>query len=610
PVDYESLAALGAIMGSGGMVVMDQDNCMVDVARYFIEFTYSESCGKCTPCREGLAQMLELLNRITRGSGEQKDINTLERLAYVIKDSSLCGLGQTSSNPVLTTLKHFRNEYEEHINDKRCDAGVCENLFLAPCENSCPMHMNIPGYLQLLKEGKLEDAFELTLRDNPLPGTVGRICYFHCKMQCRREMVDEPVSQGEIHRYLADTMYKMGKEKAIYKRLVNEKLKSTGKKIAIVGAGPSGLAAAFYLVRLGHAVTVYDKNEKAGGILRYGIPEYRLPKDVLDKELSVFKMLGVRFVFKTEIGKDIKFEKLMKENDIVFTAIGAQKDTSLGIPGENLGGVFPGYEFLEDFAKGHIKKVGKKAVIIGAGNVAIDAARTLLRLGSDVTIVYRRDRDEMPANEHEILDAEAEKIKFRFMCAPEKLVGDSKGCVAGLEVKKMKFEGFDKAGRKKPVASDETETIPCDMVILAIGEKVDFKYADKLGVAVQKNGSIKVNPHTFKTTNDKIYAGGDAVTGPATVSEAMGIAIRAAETMDFELMKEHRFKKMFRQFDYKDEVPAKPEGGRQSKVKTLAAKERVRNFQEVMKGYTGEQAMREAVRCLRCDVKECVGAKK
>jgi NADH-quinone oxidoreductase subunit F len=206
------------------MVVMDQDNCMVDVARYFVEVTYAESCGKCTPCREGLAQALAILNKITRGDATMLDLDTLERLAYVIRDSALCGLGQTSSNPVLSTLRYFRDEYEKHIIQKRCKAGVCESLFMALCENSCPMHMNIPGYLQLLKEGRIEEAFELTLRDNPLPGTVGRICYFHCQMRCRRDMVDDPVSQGDIHRYLADTMYKMGKEREIYQRLIKEKL--------------------------------------------------------------------------------------------------------------------------------------------------------------------------------------------------------------------------------------------------------------------------------------------------------------------------------------------------------------------------------------------------
>ncbi len=240
PVDYESLNSIGAIMGSGGMVVMDQDNCMVDVARYFLEFNSGgESCGKCTPCREGgLAQALAILTRITAGHGAEADLAMLELLGVVIKDSSLCALGQTAPNPIMTTLKYFRHEYEEHIREKRCHAGTCESLFMALCENSCPLHMNIPGYIELIKEGRWEDAFELTLRDNPLPGTLGRICHFHCQMRCRREMLDQPVSQGEIHRYLADTIYQLGKEGEIYRNLAKEKLPSTRKRIAIIGAGP------------------------------------------------------------------------------------------------------------------------------------------------------------------------------------------------------------------------------------------------------------------------------------------------------------------------------------------------------------------------------------
>ncbi len=229
PVDYESLAELGAIMGSGGMVVMDQDNCMVDVARYFLEFNSGESCGKCTPCREGLAQALAILKRITQGKGTYTDLTLLELLGRNINDTAICGLGQTAPNPILTTMRYFRQEYEEHIVEKRCHAGVCEKLYMALCENSCPMHMNIPGYIELIKEDRIEDAFELTLRDNPLPGTIGRICHFHCQMRCRREQLDEPVSQGEIHRYLADTMYKLGKENEIYDKLIREKLPKTAK---------------------------------------------------------------------------------------------------------------------------------------------------------------------------------------------------------------------------------------------------------------------------------------------------------------------------------------------------------------------------------------------
>ena len=603
PVDYESLTKLGTIMGSGGMVVMDQDNCMVDVARYFVEVTSAESCGRCTPCREGLAQALDILNKITRGNATMADLDTLERLAYVIRDSSLCGLGQTSANPVLTTLKYFREEYEKHIEQSRCKAGVCESLFMALCENSCPLHMNIPGYLQLLKEGKIEEAFELTLRDNPLPGTVGRICYFHCQMRCRREMVDDAVSQGEIHRYLADTMYKMGKERDIYQRLIREKLSPTGKKIAIVGAGPAGLTAAFYLVRLGHAVTIYDNHPKAGGILQYGIPAYRLPKEGLNKELELFRKLGVKFVFNTRIGKDIPFKTLQRQHDAIFLAVGAQKDMELEIPGRELEGVVHGYEFLEELAFGKKLRIGKRVVVVGAGNVAIDAARSCLRLGSDVTIVYRRDRDEMPANAHEINDATDENIRFLFMSSPQRILGDTKGKVSGLEIRKMKFDGFDIAGRKKPIETGESAIVQCETVILALGEKVEFSPAKEIGLELRKSGAIKAHQPRYTTNIANVYAGGDAVTGPATVSEAMGIARLAAEAMDFDLMNEKRFYKLFREFTYKDEIPAEPEGSKKVDPKKISVKERISSFQEVLAGYTGEEALAEAARCLRCDVK-------
>jgi NADH-quinone oxidoreductase subunit F len=603
PVDYESLTKLGTIMGSGGMVVMDQDNCMVDVARYFVEVTYAESCGKCVPCREGLAQALALLNKITHGEATMEDLDTLERLAYVIRDAALCGLGQTASNPVLTTLRYFRDEYEKHIVQKRCKAGVCENLFVALCENSCPLHMNIPGYLQLLKEQRIEEAFELTLRDNPLPGTVGRICYFHCMMRCRRDMVDDPVSQGEIHRYLADTMYKMGKEKGIYQQLVREKLSPTGKKVAIVGAGPAGLTAAYYLVRLGHSVTVYDSHPKAGGVLQFGIPAYRLPKDVLNKELELFKKLGVKFAFNTRIGENVSFKGLQKQNDAVFIAVGAQKDVEIDIPGRNLKGVMQGYEFLEEFALGKKIPIGKKVVVVGAGNVAIDAARSCLRLGAEVSIVYRRDRDEMPANEHEIKDAMDESINFMFMSAPHRIISDLKGKVTGLEVRLMKFDGLDNSGRKKPIETNETMIMECNTIILAIGEKVDFEPGKELGLELRKNGAIRANLPHYQTNVAKVWAGGDAITGPATVSEAMGSARTAAEAIDFYLMKERRFHRLFRDFKYRDEVVMEPEIQKRVDPKKLAVKERIASFQEVLAGYSGEQALQEAERCLRCDVK-------
>ncbi len=602
PVDYESLTALGAIMGSGGMVVLDQDNCMVDTARYFVEFTTNESCGKCTPCREGLAQALSILTRFTHGEGDEKDIDKLEALAKVIKDSSLCALGQTSANPVLTTLRYFREDYLKHIKEKRCEAGVCDKLFMALCENSCPLHMNIPGYLQLLKEERLEEAFELTLRDNPLPGSVGRICHFHCQMRCRRETLDESVSQGEIHRYLADTMYKMGKEKYLYEKLKKEKLPKTGKKIAVVGAGPAGLTAAYYLVRLGHEVTVYDSHRKAGGIMRYGIPAYRLPKDVLDKELELFKYLGVKFRFNSFIGKEITLADLNEDYDSILISVGAQKDLELDLPGRELGGVLPGYELLEKFAEGKAKGVGKKVVVLGGGNVAIDVARTCIRLGAEVTVAYRRDREALPANPQEFAGAEEEGVRFVYLAAPKKIVGKG-GRATGVEIEEMTLGDVDASGRRRPVDTGKRRIIPCDTVVVAIGERVDSEFLKVFEVKTNKNGTVKADEITLNTGLPKFFAAGDAVTGPATVAEAMGLAKKAAVAMDFFLTGERRFHRLFVDFVYKNEAPTPVSGAGQNRPRAVPVQDRVSSFVEISGGYTGEQARMEAERCLRCDIR-------
>lgn len=600
-VDYESLAELGAIMGSGGMVVMDQDNCMVDVARYFVSFTAAESCGKCTPCREGLSQMLRILNNISAGKAELKDLDQLERLAWTLKDAALCGLGLTASNPVLTTLQYFREEYEKHIIQKRCEAGVCEDLYEALCENSCPLHMNIPSYLALLGEGRIEEAFESTVRDNPLPGSMGRICHFHCQMRCRREDLDEPVSQGEIHRYLADTMYKMGREQDIWNRLLREKMPKSGKKIAIVGAGPAGLNAAFYLVRLGHSVTVYDAQEKAGGILRYGIPAYRLPKDVLDKELELWNILGVKFQFSKRLGRDIQLDRLRSDNDAVILAIGAQGDRRLGIPGEDLAGVHPGYEWLEKYARGKHGKPGRRVLVIGGGNVAIDAARTLQRLDCEVTVAYRRTRADMPANSHELEGAEEEGIRFEYMLQPEKINGRN-GRVESVEFRVMKAGSMDDSGRPKPVPTERLVSIPCDEVIAAVGEIVDSGPLASQGLPVQKDGRLRPDAITGRL-KENVYAIGDAVTGPATAAEAMGLAKHCARAIDQHLMQRDVFASLFHQFNYVMAVPAEPCGKGQCRSKQVPPGQRQGNFQEINLGYSGDQARQEAARCLRCDVR-------
>ncbi len=610
PIDYEELAKLGAIMGSGGMVVMDEDNCMVDVARYFVGFTAGESCGKCTPCREGLNQMLRILESVTRGEATEEDLEVLAELAETARDASLCGLGQTSANPILSTLKYFRDEYERHIKEKRCEAGVCESLYLTLCENSCPMHMNIPGYLQLLKENRIEEAFELTLRDNPLPGTVGRICHFHCRMRCKREQIDESVSQGEIHRYLADTMYKMGRERAVYAKLIKEKLPETGKKVAVVGAGPAGLAAAFYLARLGHDVTIYDAQAEAGGILRWGIPAYRLPKDVLRKEIAFIRKLGVRFVFNTRVGKDLGWSRLTEMHDAVLVCVGALKDMALGIPGEDLAGVVPGYHLLEAINMGQKPKLGAEVVIVGGGNSAIDVARSALRSGSRVTIVYRRAKTDMPANAEELEGALEEGVDLVCMAQQLEAVAGPEGRVRALKVMKMKAGPVDQSGRPSPVPTGESYEIPCESLVIAVGEKVDSSSLSAADVSLERDGRIAINAFDFRTANPRIFAAGDAVTGPATAAEAMGQAKLAASAMDkfltgtAEAGLGRRFESLFREFDYAMEVPLETSSARMSRAKLVPVEDRRGNFVEISLGYTGEQARVEAERCLRCDVRE------
>ncbi|MDD5252511.1 MAG: FAD-dependent oxidoreductase [Candidatus Omnitrophota bacterium] len=603
PIDYETLASLGAIMGSGGMVVMDDDNCMVDVARYFTEFTTSESCGKCTPCREGLTQSLNILSNIAKGKASEDDLAGLEDLGVVIKDTALCGLGQTSPNPVLTTLKYFKPEYEEHIQEQRCDAGVCSDLFISPCENSCPLHMNIPGFLELFKERKMAEAFDCIIRDNPLPSSSGRICHFHCKMRCRREDIDYPVSQGEIHRYIADQVYKGGKEAKIIERLAKEKLSKTGKKISIIGAGPCGLTAAFYLSRLGHDVSVYEANSEAGGVLRYGIPEYRLPKAVLRKEIAFVQKMGAKIFCNKKIdAKDLN--KKIKESDVVFLATGAYKNMGLGIPGEGIKGVLSGTEFLKEVAVGKEPLIGKKVLVIGAGNVAVDAARTALRFGSEVTIVYRREKADMPANKDEIKGAESEGVKFIFLASPKSILKDSRLLLQGLSAVRMRLGEYDFSGRRKPVATDEVFEIPCDTIILAIGEKVDAEFIKGCGIVINQNGTVKAGRLDLKTNLDKVYAGGDLVMGPATAVEAMSDGKKAARVIDLALSSEDRFSKLSRKFTYKFQVPLEPKVSKKLDAEKLKISKRRNNFKEVSLGLSSKQARAEANRCLRCDVKE------
>jgi NADH-quinone oxidoreductase subunit F len=603
PVDFETLSKLGSIMGSGGMVVMDDDNCMVDVARYFIEFTHSESCGKCVPCRVGLDKALRILNQFTQGKGTEEDLNTLDELGRMIRDTSLCGLGQTAPNPVLTTMRHFRQEFEDHLRAHRCRAGVCQDLALSPCENSCPLHMNIPRFLELYKEGRLDEAFESVILDNPLPASTGRVCQHPCDNRCRRHAMDEAVNMREVHRVIADTILLSDRFGEMADRVAARKMAPTGKRVAVVGGGPTGLTAAFYLALSGHEVTVYESHSEAGGMLRFALPEYRLPKAVLSKEIDLIRHLGVKFIFNTSVGTDITLNDLSIDFDAVFLSIGTWKEAWVYLAGTELKGVMPALLFLEGIAKNGPVPLGQRVAIIGGGNAAIDSARTALRRGATVTVIYRRERKDMPAIQEEVLAAEQEGAHFVFLAAPHRIVGEN-GAVRAVEVVKTRLGEFDSSGRRRPISTEEILSFKCDTVILAVGESVDRDFCKASGLTIHENGTLVFDRYTLETSRDKFYAGGDLISGASNVSNAMGYGKKAARSIDQRLMGETRPEDLLTNFEY-DQTPPEhvSESGRHH-PHPLPAKQRVKDFQEAVLPLTAEEALEEASRCLRCDIRD------
>ncbi len=604
PVDYETLAQLGSIMGSGGIVVMDEDNCMVDVARYFIEFTHSESCGKCVPCRVGLDKSLRLLNHFTRGRAAETDLDRLDEMGRMIRDTSLCGLGQSAPNPLLTTMRHFRHEFEDHIRAHRCRAGVCEELALSPCENSCPLHMNIPRFLQLYREGKLEEAFEAVVLDNPLPASTGRVCQHPCDNRCRRRSLDESVNMREVHRFLADSIYQSDRFDALVHRIAQRRMEPTGRKVAIVGAGPTGLTAAFYLAMLGHDVTVFESNPEPGGMLRYALPEYRLPREVVRREVELIRRMGVNFVCNVAVGTDITLNDLDNQYNAVFLAIGTWKESWVYLPGTELKGVHPALSFLESVSKEDPVRLGPKVVVIGGGNAAIDSARTALRMGSEVTIVYRRERKDMPAIGEEIDAAEHEGAHFRFLATPHRIVGDAEGNVKAIEAVKTKLGEFDSSGRRRPVPTEEIVRIQCDNVILAVGEVVDMDFVRASGLRITERNTLEVDRYSLETSRSKFYAGGDLISGASNVSNAMGFGKKAARNINQRLMGPGRWEQVWPQFEYSNDPPEQVSDSRRHHASELPAHDRAESFVEAMVGLCAEDALEEAGRCLRCDIKD------
>ena len=600
PIDYDSLTALGTIMGSGGLVIMDEDTCMVDLAKFFLEFVKDESCGKCTACRVGTTRMLEILDRITKGEGQEGDIDLLIELGETIKDSALCGLGQTAPNPVLSTIRYFRHEYEEHIKDKYCRASVCASLFNSPCQNACPAGVDVPIYVDLIRQGKYTEAYQVIKEENPLPVVCGRVCNHVCEGKCNRAKLDDPIAIRELKRFASDYVLAQGLPMETGAKVKQE------AKVAVIGSGPAGLTCAYFLARKGYPVTVFEALPVAGGMLAVGIPEYRLPKDLLQKEIDSIKSLGVEIRTNCTVGKDITLEQLREEGyRAFFVAVGAHKDLQLGIPGEDLAGVMAGASFLRKVNLGErFDFSGKRVVVVGGGNVAIDAARTALRLGAeDVQLIYRRQKSDMPALPEEILEAEKEGVAIHALVNPKAILGD-KGQVTGVECYRMRGGEFDRSGRRKPVPAENSEFIlAADYVISAVGQTMEPSLAQAAGMEVSRAGTIVAASDGTVAGGEGLFAAGDCVTGPATVVEAIQGAKTVAGAID-RLLGGDGVVVPEREIVRKLSGELLEEERSRVASPCLEVSQRLDGFAEVELGYSEEQALQEAGRCLRCDVRQ------
>jgi len=602
PVDYEALTELGAIMGSGGLIVMDEDTCMVDMARFFLEFVQDESCGKCAPCRIGTKRMLEIVERICEGKGEEGDVEKLERLGRIIKDTALCGLGQTAPNPVLSTIRHFRAEYDAHIREKRCPAGVCPELVKAPCLNACPAGVNVPGYVSLIGEKRYAEALRLHRNRNPFASVCARVCFHPCEGKCRRSTLDDPISIRGLKRFMTD------QETTIQLPEVMENEENAARKIAIIGAGPAGLSCAYFLARLGYRPKVFEAEDKPGGMLIQAIPSYRLPREILEKEISMIESLGVGIETGQRLGKDFTLQSLGDEGyDAAFVAIGAPVGYKLGVPGEEAGGVVEAVSFLREYNMRNVAQVGENVVVVGGGNAAVDAARTAKRLGAKtVKIIYRRMRSDMPAYQEEVEEAEVEGVELHELVAPVEIMTE-KNLVKGVKCQRMKLGEYDRSGRRKPGPVEGSDfVLEADQVIAAIGQSLDSEgIVDDTDLKMNRRNYIEANPINGQTSLPWVFAGGDAATGPASVTEAIGAGEKAAVGIDEYLTGEkHAFWREEKEVDTSFDPDADPVEYARAKNNTLPVTKRKNNFNEVELSFAENIALREAKRCLRCDYRE------
>ena len=561
--------------------------CPVDMARAFLELCHAQTCGKCTPCRIGLGQLNQLIRDVLDGNAAMETLEIMEQTALSIMESADCAIGYEAANMVYKGLIGYRDDYVEHIQNGRC---TCTYSQPVPCVSLCPAHVDIPGYIALVSEGRYADAIRLIRKDNPFPTTCGFICEHPCEARCRRNMMDDSVSIRGLKRVAADFAGEVDPP---------ERAPSTGKRIAILGGGPGGLSAAYYLQLMGHQAVIYEMLPKLGGMLRYGIPNYRLPKDRLDQDIQAVLKTGVEVRHGLKIGRDITIQQLREEYDAVLITIGASTDKKLGLEGEDAEGVLSAVQFLRDVGSSKIMDLtGKEVAVIGGGNVSMDAVRTAKRLGAKkVSIVYRRRTADMTALPDEIEGAVAEGIELQTLKAPASLDIDDKNQIRGIYVTPQMVSSI-KNGRAGIRPTGEPDVyIPCDILVIAIGQNIETRHFEEAGIPVERGKIVTRNTGTFEHMPG-VFAGGDCASGPASVIKAIAAAKVVAANIDEYLGFHHQIScdVEIPEANLRDRTPC----GRVNLTEREAC-ERVRDFDGVENCMTEQEAKQEASRCLRCD---------
>lgn len=567
--------------------------CPVDLTRSFIKMCLAQSCGKCVPCRVGLRQLARLFDNVLDGEANEETVENIKLTAEGIYYSADCAIGYEAAKLALKSVDGCIDDFESHIHNGFCS---CNSNQPVACVKSCPAGVDIPGYIALVQQGRYADAVRLIRRDNPMPTTCAYICEHPCENRCKRTIIDAPVNIRRLKKMAVDNSGIVP---------VPECEAPTGKKVAIIGGGPGGLSAAYYLALMGHKVTIFEQRKQLGGMLRYGIPNYRFPRKKLDEEIDSILSTGIEVKKNISVGKDISFDDITKEYDATYISIGAHADKKIGIEGEDAkSGITSAVEMLRAIGDGDMPDyTGKKVIVIGGGNVAMDVARSSIRLGaSKVSIVYRRRKADMTALEEEVEGAEAEGCDVLELMSPVRIKQDEEGNAIGLIVKPQMISRVSH-GRPAPKAAAKDEVLlESDLIVVAIGQGIETKSFEEHGIKVQRGVISALNTGNITPQDGEmsegVFAGGDCVTGPATVIKAIAAGKVAAANIDEYLGFNH-------EITCDVEIPYASNEDKVAcgrvEVALRDAAERKNDFEPIEYGFSCEEACQEAGRCLRCD---------